>query len=384
MTVRASVRTPAVPESRRPLARKPRAPRRVTRTLTGDSTGLDVIAADSINADVVTPEVAGMPPSEPHALALARRVLDIEAAAVSAIALRLDERFVQAVDLLLACKGRVVVSGVGKSGHIARKIASTFASTGTPAFFVHAAEASHGDLGMVTAADCMVAFSYSGESHELLLILPALKRQGAKLIAITGRPGSTLARQADVHLDAHVDVEACPLNLAPTASTTAALALGDALAVALLDARGFGADDFARSHPGGALGRRLLTHVRDVMRSGDALPTVGVDATLFDALLESSKKGMAMTAVVEADGRVAGIFTDGDLRRLIERAHDFADVKVADVMHRSPRSIGPDQLAAEAADLMERYRINQLLVQDDDGRLVGALHIHDLTNAKVI
>ncbi len=384
MTERASARTPAVPDSRRPLTRKPRAPRRVTRTLTGDSTGLDVIAADSINADLVGSDIEVVLPREPHVLSLARRVLDIEAAAVRALALRLDGRFVQAVDLLLACTGRVVVSGVGKSGHIARKIASTFASTGTPAFFVHAAEASHGDLGMVTAADCMVAFSYSGESHELLLILPALKRQGAKLIAITGRPDSTLARQADVHLDAHVDVEACPLNLAPTASTTAALALGDALAVALLDARGFGADDFARSHPGGALGRRLLTHVRDVMRTGDALPVVGVDASLFDALLESSKKGMAMTAVVAADGRVAGIFTDGDLRRLIEKSHDFANVRVADVMHRSPRAIGPDQLAAEAADLMERFRINQLLVQDDDGRLVGALHIHDLTNAKVI
>ncbi len=392
MTARASARpsaaSAAVPDARRPLARKPRAPRRVTRTLTGDSTGLDVIAADSINADLVPADLVPADvvarSAEPHLLALARRVLDVEAAAVSALATRLDDRFVRAVDLLLACKGRVVVSGVGKSGHIARKIASTFASTGTPAFFVHAAEASHGDLGMVTADDCMVAFSYSGESHELLLILPALKRQGAKLIAITGRPGSTLARQADVHLDAHVDVEACPLNLAPTASTTAALALGDALAVALLDARGFGADDFARSHPGGALGRRLLTHVRDVMRTGDALPTVGVDASLFDALLESSRKGMAMTAVVESDGRVAGIFTDGDLRRLIERAHEFANVKVADVMHRQPRSIGPDQLAAVAADVMERHRINQLLVQDDEGRLVGALHIHDLTNAKVI
>ena len=330
------------------------------------------------------PSVAPAVDGEPHALTLARRVLDIEAAAVDALARRLDHRFVQAVDLLLACQGRVVVSGVGKSGHVARKIASTFASTGTPAFFVHAAEASHGDLGMVTAADCLVAFSYSGESQELLVILPILKRQGAKLIAITGRPGSTLARLADVHLDAHVDVEACPLNLAPTASTTVALALGDALAVALLDARGFGADDFARSHPGGALGRRLLTHVRDVMRSGTALPTVGVDASLVSALLEISRKGMAMTAVLEADGRLAGIFTDGDLRRLIEKAHDLTGVRVADVMHRSPRSIGPDRLAAEAADLMERYRINQLLVQDDDGRLVGALHIHDLTNAKVI
>ena len=379
MTARASARTAIAPETRQPLTRKPRAPRRVTRTLTGDSAGLDVIAADSINADLVEP-----PSAVAHALTLARRVLDIEAAAVSALARRLDERFVEAVDLLLACRGRVVVSGVGKSGHVARKTASTFASTGTPAFFVHAAEASHGDLGMVTDADCLVAFSYSGESQELLVILPTLKRQGAKLIAITGHPESTLARLADVHLDAHVDVEACPLNLAPTASTTAALALGDALAIALLDARGFGADDFARSHPGGALGRRLLTHVRDVMRTGAALPIVEFDATLYTALLEISKKGMAMTAVVAPDGRVAGIFTDGDLRRLIERAHDLANVKVADVMHRGPRSIGPDHLAVEAADLMERHRINQLLVIDADGRLVGALHIHDLTNAKVI
>ncbi|MEO8935208.1 MAG: KpsF/GutQ family sugar-phosphate isomerase [Burkholderiaceae bacterium] len=315
---------------------------------------------------------------------LGRQVLDIEAAAITALARRLDDSFVRALDLLLACKGRVVVCGIGKSGHIARKVASTFASTGTPAFFVHAAEAIHGDLGMVTKDDVLVAFSNSGETRELLLIVPIAKRQGARLIAITGHPASTLALLADVHLDAHVDVEACSLNLAPTASTTAALALGDALAVAALDARGFGAEDFARSHPGGALGRRLLTYVRDVMRTGDAIPKVDADASLVDALLESSKKGLAMTAVVAADGRVEGIFTDGDLRRLIEKTHDFANVRVADVMHRSPRSIGPDRLAAEAADLMERHRINQLLVVDDEGRLVGALHIHDLTTAKVI
>jgi arabinose-5-phosphate isomerase len=322
--------------------------------------------------------------SEPASLALARRVLDIEAGAITAMARRLDHSFVRALEILLDCNGRVVVSGIGKSGHIARKIASTLASTGTPAFFVHAAEASHGDLGMITGADCLIAISYSGESQELLTIVPILKRQGAKLIAITGRPHSTLAAIADVHLDVHVDIEACPNNLAPTASTTATLALGDALAVAALDARGFGPEDFARSHPGGALGRRVLTHVREGMRTGDALPTVGVDASLLTALLESSKKGMAMTAVVAADGSVAGIFTDGDLRRLIEHTHDFSDVRVADVMHRTPRSIGPDRLAAEAADLMERHRINQLLVVDDAGRLVGALHIHDLTNAKVI
>ena len=380
MPARASAPVPAVREKSQTLTRKPRAPRRVTRTLTGDRTGLDVIAAESIDADLaIAAAPAGM-----DALALARRVLDIEATAISAVARRLDGGFARAVDVLMACQGRVVVSGIGKSGHIARKIASTFASTGTPAFFVHAAEASHGDLGMVTQADCLVALSYSGEAQELLVIVPILKRQGAKLIAITGNPRSSLALLADVHLDAHVDVEACPLNLAPTASTTATLALGDALAVALLEARGFGADDFARSHPGGTLGRRLLTHVRDVMRTGDAVPTVPVDATLFTALLESSKKGMAMTAVVAADGQVAGIFTDGDLRRLIEKNHDFNDVRIADVMHPSALSIGPDRLAAEAADLMERHRINQLLVVDSDAKLVGALHIHDLTNAKVI
>ena len=381
MSTRASVLTTTARDKGQPLTRKPGAPRRVTRTLTGDTTGLDVIAADSIHQDL---DADATQAAEAAALVLARRVLDIEATAISSMARRLDNSFVRALDVLLACKGRIVVSGIGKSGHIARKIASTLASTGTPAFFVHAAEASHGDLGMITGADCLIAISYSGESAELLTIVPILKRQGAKLIAITGDPQSTLAALADVHLDAHVDVEACPHNLAPTASTTAALALGDALAVAALEARGFGADDFARSHPGGTLGRRLLTHVRDVMRSGEALPTVDIEASLFTALLESSKKGMAMTAVVTAAGAVAGIFTDGDLRRLIEKRQDFADVMVADVMHRSPRSIGPDQLAAEAADLMEKHRINQLLVVDGDGQLVGALHIHDLTNAKVI
>ena len=370
-----SVRTSSAAD-RQPLTRETRAPRRVPRTLDGAPEAADGPG----DGDLAVAPTDG----EPAALALARRVLDIEAAAITALSRRLDDRFVEAVDLLLACRGRVVVSGIGKSGHIARKTASTFASTGTPAFFVHAAEASHGDLGMVTDADCFVAFSNSGETQELLVIVPILKRQGAKLIAITGHPQSTLATLADVHLDAHVDVEACPLNLAPTASTTTALALGDALAVALLEARGFGADDFARSHPGGLLGRRLLTHVRDVMRTGDAVPTVDLDATLVTALLEISRKGMAMTAVVSPDRQVAGIFTDGDLRRLIERAHDFTDVRVADVMHHEPRAIGPDRLAAEAADLMEKHRINQLLVVDDDGRLVGALHIHDLTNAKVI
>jgi len=376
MPPRPSIRTATARDTRQPLTRKPRTPRRVARTLNTDTAPIDAVAADAVatmRAIVETP-----------ALVSARRVLDIEANALTALSKRIDGSFVRALDVILACEGRVVVSGIGKSGHVARKIAATFASTGTPSFFLHAAEASHGDIGMVTTTDCFVAVSYSGETEELLRIVPILKRQGAKLIAITGRPESSLAQLADVHLDAHVEVEACPMNLAPTASTTAALALGDALAVAALEARGFGKDDFARSHPGGALGRRLLTHVRDVMRTGDAVPTVRLDASLLDALLESSKKGMAMTAVVDAHGQVAGIFTDGDLRRLIERTQNFADLRVADVMHTAPRRIGPDRLAAEAADLMEQYRINQLLVVDDDGRLIGALHIHDLTHAKVI
>lgn len=321
---------------------------------------------------------------EERVLRLAREVLQIEAEAVSAIQARLDSHFTRAIELLLNCTGRVVVSGIGKSGHIAHKLAATFASTGTPAFFVHPAEASHGDLGMVTKDDVFLALSNSGEATELVSILPILKRQGAKLIAITGNPASSLAKLADVHLNAHVDKEACPLNLSPTASTTAALALGDALAVVLLDLRGFSRDDYARSHPGGSLGRRLLTHVRDVMRTGDAVPTVPDDATLSDALLEITRKGMAMTAVLHADGGVAGVFTDGDLRRLIERTQNFSDVIIRDVMHHTPRSIGPDRLAVEAADLMEQYRINQLLVINETGALVGALHIHDLTNAKVI
>ena len=380
-------RSDSARDERGPPVKKSRVPRRVPRTLTaapdaerddaGGAIGVDDAGAEGADA-------AAADAAEASTIALARRVLQIEAAAITALAGRIDASFAKAVRVLLDCKGRVVVSGIGKSGHIARKTAATFASTGTPAFFVHAAEASHGDLGMVTEADVLVAFSYSGETDELLAIVPILKRQGAKLIAITGQPLSTLASLADVHLDAHVEEEACPLNLAPTASTTAALALGDALAVALLDARGFGKDDFARSHPGGTLGRRLLTHVSDVMRTGDALPVVGLDASLSAALLEISKKAMAMTAVLDGDGRVAGIFTDGDLRRLIEKTQNFSDVRVADVMHRSPRSIGPDSLAAEAADLMEEHRINQLLVVDAQRKLVGALHIHDLTHAKVI
>ncbi len=317
-------------------------------------------------------------------LALARRVLEIEADAVRALIGRIDGSFLKALRLVLACKGRVVVSGIGKSGHIARKIASTMASTGTPAFFVHAAEAGHGDLGMIRPEDIFVCISNSGESSELLAIVPLVKRQGAKLIAITGEAGSTLAREADVHLDAGVAQEACPLNLAPTASTTATLALGDALAVALLDARGFSEADFARSHPGGSLGRRLLTRVYDVMRRDADIPTVPIEATLSTAVLEISRKRMGMTAVVDTAGRIAGIFTDGDLRRTVEKVTDLKSARIADLMSKAPRTIGPQALAVEAVELMERHMINQLLVAGEDGVLVGALDMHDLFRAKVV
>jgi arabinose-5-phosphate isomerase len=317
-------------------------------------------------------------------LALARRVLEIEADAVRALIGRIDGRFLKALRLVLACKGRVVVSGIGKSGHIARKIASTMASTGTPAFFVHAAEAGHGDLGMIRPEDIFVCISNSGESSELLAIVPLVKRQGAKLIAITGEAGSTLAREADVHLDAGVAQEACPLNLAPTASTTATLALGDALAVALLDARGFSEADFARSHPGGSLGRRLLTRVYDVMRRDADIPTVPIEATLSTAVLEISRKRMGMTAVVDTAGHIAGIFTDGDLRRTVEKITDLKSARIADLMSKAPRTIGPQALAVEAVELMERHMINQLLVTGEDGVLVGALDMHDLFRAKVV
>ncbi len=319
-----------------------------------------------------------------RALTLARDVLNIEANAVRALADQLGDNFVDAVNLLLNCQGRVVVSGIGKSGHIARKIAATFASTGTPAFFVHPAEASHGDLGMVTADDIFIALSNSGESAELLAILPLIKRLGAKLIAMTGRPTSSLARLADVHLNAGVTQEACPMNLAPTASTTAALALGDALAVAVSDAQGFNASDFARSHPGGALGRRLLTYVRDVMRTGDETPVVAIHATLSDALFQITTKRMGMTAVVDAARHVVGIFTDGDLRRVLEHGGDFRTLPIDNVMTRQPCTLGPDQLAVEAVELMERRRINQVLVTDPDGVLIGALNMHDLFSKKVI
>jgi arabinose-5-phosphate isomerase len=321
-----------------------------------------------------------------RSMLLARETLEIEADAIRALHQRLatDDSVAHAVGLLMACTGRVVVSGIGKSGHIARKIAATLASTGTPAMFVHPAEAAHGDLGMVTAQDVFIAISYSGESTELMAILPIVKRMGAPLISMTGKPGSSLALLADVHLDVSVAKEACPMNLAPTASTTVTLALGDALAVALLDARGFKEEDFARSHPGGALGRRLLTHVYDVMRSGDAVPKVSADAKLSVALLEITQKGMGMTAIVDDQDRPIGVFTDGDLRRLIERVQDFTKVVIRDVMHANPRRLHPEQLAVDAVATMEEFRINQMLVVDADDKLVGALHIHDLTRAKVI
>ncbi|OYO31946.1 SIS domain-containing protein [Janthinobacterium sp. PC23-8] len=321
-----------------------------------------------------------------RAVALARTALRIEADAIVALHARLatDDSVGRAVALLLECKGRVVVSGIGKSGHIARKIAATLASTGTPAMFVHPAEAAHGDLGMVTSDDAFIAISYSGESAELMAIMPVVKRMGGLLIAMTGKPQSSLAQLADVHLDISVEKEACPLNLAPTASTTVTLALGDALAVALLDLRGFKEEDFARSHPGGALGRRLLTHVRDVMRSGEQVPKVALEASLLQALEEMTRKGMGMTAVVDAQNRPVGVFTDGDLRRMFERVQDFTQVAIRDVMHASPRSIAPERLAVDAVAVMEQHRINQMLVVDLDGKLVGALHIHDLTQAKVI
>lgn len=315
---------------------------------------------------------------------MARRVLRIEADAVAALIGRINGDFERAVDLVLSRSGRVVVTGIGKSGHVGRKIAATLASTGTPAYFVHAAEAAHGDLGMITPEDVVIALSNSGNSEEILTIVPQVKRRGASLIAITGNAGSALAREADVHLDAAVAEEACPLNLAPTASTTAALALGDALAVALLDARGFSATDFASAHPGGALGRRLLTHVRDVMRPAGEVPCLHPDALMVEALIAMTRGGLGMTAVTNTDGRVEGIFTDGDLRRTLERGVDLRNASIGEVMTRQPQCIRPDALAVEAAEMMERLRISQLLVIDGDGRLAGALNTHDLMRARVI
>ncbi|HEY1393418.1 MAG TPA: KpsF/GutQ family sugar-phosphate isomerase [Methylibium sp.] len=319
-----------------------------------------------------------------RAVALAQETLSIEAQALTDLRSRVGEAFARAVRLLLDCRGRVVVMGMGKSGHVGRKIAATLASTGTPSLFVHPAEASHGDLGMVTPGDMVLAISNSGESDELTAILPVLKRLGVKILALTGRGESTLARHADIVLDSAVAKEACPLNLAPTASTTAQLALGDALAVALLDARGFREEDFARSHPGGALGRKLLTHVRDLMRTGDALPRVAPNTGFTAMMREMSSKGLGAAAITDEAGVVQGIFTDGDLRRLIEQGRDMRGLTAGDVMHRQPRTVRPDALAVEAADLMEEARITLVLVVDAQGKLMGALNFNDLMRAKVI
>jgi len=314
-----------------------------------------------------------------------RRVIAIEAQGLEAVAGRLDGAFTEACKLMLGCRGRVVCTGMGKSGHVARKIAATLASTGTPSFYVHPGEAGHGDLGMITDADIVLALSYSGESDELLMLLPVLKRQGNALIAMTGRPESSLAREAEVHLDASVPAEACPLALAPTASTTAALALGDALAVALLEARGFTAEDFARSHPAGSLGRRLLLHIRDVMHGGAEVPKVRETASLSEALVEMSRKRLGMTAIVDADDTLLGLFTDGDLRRALDDANvDVRNTSIAQIMTRNPKVIDAEALAVEAAQLMEAHKINALLVIDDKRRVVGALNIHDLLRARVV
>lgn len=321
-------------------------------------------------------------------MALATQALDIEAQALLGLKTRLagpsGEAFAQAVRIVLACKGRLVVMGMGKSGHVGRKITATLASTGTPAMFVHPAEAHHGDLGMVTPGDVVLAISNSGESEELTALLPVLKRLGVPLLAMTGRANSALGRYADVVLDSAVEQEACPLNLAPTASTTAQMALGDALAVALLELRGFKAEDFARSHPGGSLGRKLLTHLKDVMRAGDAVPRVGPQAGFGELMGEMSAKGLGAAAVVDDAGRVLGVFTDGDLRRKIEAGVDLRAVKAGEVMTAGPRTIRDDVLAAEAVSLMETYRINVLLVVDAAGVLVGAVNTNDLMRAKVI
>ena len=322
--------------------------------------------------------------SAERALQLARDTFDIEARALLGLKARQDANFGRACQAMLECRGRVVVMGMGKSGHVGRKIAATLASTGTPAMFVHPGEASHGDLGMVAPGDVVLAISNSGESDELDAIVPALKRLGVTLVAMTGRTESTLAQHAHITLNSAVDQEACPLNLAPTASTTAQMALGDALAVALLDARGFREEDFARSHPGGSLGRKLLMHVRDLMRSGDDVPRVGPQTAFTDMLREMTGKGLGFTAITDVAGRVLGIFTDGDLRRLIERGADLRALLAADVMHPGPKLVSADALAVDAADVMEQHRITSVLVIDAAGLLVGALNSNDLMRAKVI
>jgi len=323
-------------------------------------------------------------PSSAALIAAGRRALEIESRAVAELLQRVDARFARACELCLAATGRVVVSGMGKSGHVAHKIAATLASTGTPAFFLHAAEASHGDLGMVTRGDVLLAISNSGESPELLALLPPLRRLTVPVIALTGRAGSTLAREATLHLDVSVREEACPLNLAPTASTTAAMAMGDALATALLEARGFTSEDFARAHPGGTLGRKLLLHVADVMRRADELPRVTTTAPLEHGLVEMSRKGLGMTSVLDDQGRLLGVFTDGDLRRALDKGVDFRTTPMHEVMTRQPRYIGPQELAAEAVNRMQEHRITALLVVDASGHLVGALNIHDLLRAGVL
>ena len=323
-------------------------------------------------------------PGDAELIASGQRVFKIEQAELDRVGNRIGTEFATACRLVLGSRGRVVATGMGKSGHIARKIAATLASTGTPAFYVHPGEAGHGDLGMITGDDVVLALSYSGESDEVLMLLPVLKRQGNPLIAMTGKPQSSLARAADVHLDVNVDHEACPLALAPTSSTTASLAMGDALAVALLDARGFTADDFARSHPAGSLGRRLLLHITDVMHAGDELPAVREDASLSQALMEMSRKRLGMTSVIDAEGRLVGLFTDGDLRRALDTDLDVRTAGIAQVMTRNPRTIGADHLAVEAARLLEKHQINGLIVVDADNRPVGALNIHDLLRAKVV
>ncbi len=335
---------------------------------------------------MATPRPTASDPITDAALAASgRRVFDVEREGLAAVAARIDGDFSAACRLILGCRGRVVCMGMGKSGHVARKIAATLASTGTPAFYVHPGEAGHGDLGMITDLDVVLALSYSGESDEILTVLPVLKRQDNRLIAMTGRPQSTLAREADLHLDVSVPAEACPLALAPTSSTTASLAMGDALAVALLEARGFTSEDFARSHPAGALGRRLLLHIADVMHTGDDIPRVGPDATLGDALLEMSRKRLGMTAVVDDDGRLLGLYTDGDLRRsLADPANDVRGTRIDRVMTRTPVTIDADALAVEAAQRMEAHKINALLVIDGERRVVGALNIHDLLRARVV
>lgn len=318
------------------------------------------------------------------ALDLAREVLSIEAKEIQALAARLDTHFDAAVQLILHCKGRIVVTGMGKSGHIGGKIAATFASTGTPAFFMHPAEASHGDLGMITNGDIVIALSNSGESDEILNILPTIKRLGAKIIGITGKTTSTLAKESDIHLSAEVSKEACPLGLSPTASTTATLALGDALAVCVLDCREFSAEDFAKSHPGGSLGRRLVTRVKDIMRIEKDIPYVFDNVLLTDALVEMTQKSLGFTAIVDKQQHLIGIFTDGDLRRVFAKGINPGSTKISDVMHPNPNTINAEKLAAEAVELMEQKKINGLLVTDENGKLAGAFNMHDLLKAKIV